>query len=157
MSENLTLQLTKIIPATRSRVYAAWTRPEELVLWFAPGPMRPGSVWIDLREAGRFRLAMQAPSPLTGEEIELTFTGTYEKIVPEELLRFTWEVEGDAGDPTLVTVVFKDVEGGTEVLLTQERIPNSDLLRRNRGGWSGMLEKLTRQCEMEIASANRGQ
>jgi uncharacterized protein YndB with AHSA1/START domain len=153
MSEYLTLQLSKIIKTPRSRAFAAWTQPAELMRWFAPGPMRPGAATVDLRLGGRFRLAMTGPSPRSGEEMRLAFTGTYDIIVPDERLRFTWEVEGDPGDPTVVTVDFNEVDGGTEVLLTQERIPNTDLLNRNRGGWSGMLDKLARLSELELIHA----
>ncbi|HEY1985421.1 MAG TPA: SRPBCC domain-containing protein [Terracidiphilus sp.] len=147
MSENLTLRLTRTIKASRMRAYEAWTQPEALMRWFAPGPMNPQSATVDLRETGRFRLAMAGPSPRTGQEMNITFTGTYQEIVAGSLLRFSWEVEGDPGDPTLVTVEFKDVEGGTEVALTHERIPNQELLNRNKMGWGGMLEKLAAACE----------
>ena len=147
MSDNLTLQLNRVVKASRGQTFAAWTNPEALMQWFAPGPMHPTSATVDLREDGIFRLAMAGPSPRTGEELKITFTGTYQRIVQDELLRFSWEVEGDAGDSTLVTVEFKDAEGGTEIVLTQERIPNSDLLNRNRFGWSAMLEKLAALSE----------
>jgi uncharacterized protein YndB with AHSA1/START domain len=147
MSENLTLQLSRVVKASRGRAFAAWTSPEALMQWFAPGPMRPQSAEVDLRENGNFCLAMAGPSPRTGQELNITFTGTYQQIVENELLRFSWEVEGDAGNATLVTVEFKDVEGGTEIALTQERIPNSELLNRNRFGWGTMLEKLGALCE----------
>jgi uncharacterized protein YndB with AHSA1/START domain len=150
MSEKLTLQLSKIIKTPRSRAFAAWTQPTELMRWFAPGPMQPGTATVDLKQGGRFRLAMTGPSPRSGEEMCLAFTGTYDIILPDERLRFTWEVEGDPGDPTVVTVDFNDVDGGTEISLTQERIANTDLLNRNRGGWSGMLDKLARLCELEL-------
>jgi uncharacterized protein YndB with AHSA1/START domain len=153
MSENLTLQVTKVIRTTRNRAFEAWTKPEELIRWFGPGPLKPGSATVDLREGGRFRLNLSGPSPGSGEEMSLAFIGIYHLIVHDEQLRFTWEVEGDPGAPTLVTVGFKDVEGGTEVSLIQERIPNTDLLNRNRGGWSGMLDKLGRLCEAEVAHA----
>jgi hypothetical protein len=50
-----------------------------------------------------------------------------------------------------VTVEFTDAESGTEIALTHERIPNADLLNRNRLGWGGMLEKLAGLCaEREV-------
>jgi uncharacterized protein YndB with AHSA1/START domain len=145
-AENLSLQVSRVIKASRARVFAAWTEPELMLRWFAPGPMQPRTVDIDLREGGVFRAAMQGPSPRTGQEMCVTFTGTYERIVPDELLVFGWEVEGDPGDPTRVTVEFKDVDGGTEVVLTHERIPNQELVNRNTFGWTGMLEKLAGVC-----------
>ena len=153
MSECLSLQLSKTIKTARHRVFAAWTRPEELVQWFAPGPLRVGNVTVDLREAGQFRLSMIVPSHQTGAEVCLTFIGTYEKVVPDELLRFRWEVEGDPGKPTLVSVAFKDVDGGTEISLLQEQIHNEELLNRNRGGWTGMMDKLARLCDAETVDA----
>jgi uncharacterized protein YndB with AHSA1/START domain len=147
MSENLTLRLCRLVKASRKRAFEAWTQPDALMKWFAPGPMRPQTATVDLREEGKFRLAMHGPSPRTGEQMNIAFIGSYQQVVPDELLRFSWEVEGDPGEPTLVTVEFKDAEGGTEIALTQERIPNLDLLNRNRFGWGGMLDKLAGLCE----------
>ena len=144
--ENLSLTVRRVIRASRERVFSAWTKPELMMGWFAPGPMQPQTVEVDLREGGVFRAAMQGPSPRTGQPMCVTFTGTYEQIVPEELLVFGWEVEGDPGDPTRVTVEFKEAEGGTEVVLTHERIPNQELVQRNTFGWSAMLEKLAGVC-----------
>ena len=159
MSENLTLQLSRVVKASRKRAFAAWTQPEALMRWFAPGTMSPQSADVDLRLDGKFRLVITGNSPRTGEYMQIIFTGTYEAIVPDELLRFSWEVEGDPGLPTLVTIGFKDVEGGTEISLLHERIPNADLLNRNRFGWSAMLEKLAGLCEdrelQAVESASR--
>ena len=149
MSENLTLHLSRFVKTSRKRAFDAWTQPDALMQWFAPGPMRPESARVDLRQAGGFRLAMAGPSPRSGQEMNITFTGTYQKIVQDELLSFSWEVEGDPGEPTLVTIEFKDAEGGTEIALTHERIPNTDLLNRNRLGWGSLLEKLAKLCEVK--------
>ncbi len=158
MSENLTLQLSRVVKTSRTKAFAAWTQPDALLRWFAPGPMRPQSADVDLRQDGTFRLAMAGPSPHTGQMMNIVFTGTYQQIVPDELLRFSWEVEGDPGLPTLVTIAFKDVEGGTEIALTHERIPNAELLNRNRFGWSAMLEKLAAlREETEPVAAGLGQ
>jgi|CZKL01.1.fsa_nt_gi uncharacterized protein YndB with AHSA1/START domain len=151
MSENLTLKLSRVVKTSRQSAFAAWTKPEALMTWFAPGPMVPVTATVDLREEGAFRLAMAGPSPRTGAEMNIVFTGTYQKIVPDKLLCFSCEVEGDPGAPTLVTVEFTDAESGTEIALTHERIPNADLLNRNRLGWGGMLEKLAGLCaEREV-------
>ena len=142
MSESLTLQVSRVIRTSRERAFAAWTSPEALMRWFAPGAMRVLAAEVDLREGGVFRAAVQGPSPRNGQEISIAFTGIYQKIVPGELLSMRWEVAGDPGEPTMVTVEFRDAAGGTEVSLTQERIPNADIFNRNRSGWGGMLDKL---------------
>ncbi len=153
MSENLTLELSRVVKASRKRAFEAWTQPEALMQWFAPGPMRPQSATVDLRQDGEFRLAMAGPSPRTGQPMNIVFTGTYRQIVANERLQFSWEVEGDPGLPTLVTIEFKDADGGTEIALKHERIHNSDLLNRNRFGWSAMLDKLAALCEERPAFA----
>ncbi len=146
-AESLTLQVNRTVKSNRARVFAAWTEVEQMMRWFAPGSMRPQTVEVDLREGGRFRATMSGPSPRTGEEMCITFTGTYTRIVTGELLQFSWEVQNDPGDPTFVTVEFKDVDGGTEIRLTQERIPSQEIWNRNRFGWGGMLDKLAGVCE----------
>lgn len=151
MSENLTLQLSKIVKASRSRVFAAWTQPEELMRWFAPGPMRATAISVEPQVNGTFRWSMQGPSPRTGQEMEITFTGRFLAVVPDALLRFTWQSEGSSEDSTIVTVAFKDAENGTEVALTQERILNQDIVNRNKMGWGSMLDKLASVCEPVVA------
>ena len=83
----------------------------------------------------------------TGKCINSAVVGTYQQIVPNELLVFSWGWPEDPSPETLVTVEFRDAEGGTEVVLTQERIPNAEVAQRNQFGWTGMLEKLAGLAE----------
>jgi uncharacterized protein YndB with AHSA1/START domain len=142
VSENLTLQLSKIIKAPRNRTFAAWTQPAELMQWFAPGPMKAESIDVDLRIGGVFRWAICVPSPQSGQAMNVVFSGKYLEIQDDKLLRFSWQSEANPADETLVTVSFADVEGGTEVAITQERLISSEIYNRNKGGWISMLDKL---------------
>ena len=49
---NLSLQFNRLIPATSAEVFDAWTNPELLKAWFAPGSMTVPSVRRDLRTGG---------------------------------------------------------------------------------------------------------
>jgi uncharacterized protein YndB with AHSA1/START domain len=142
MSEDLKLRVSRVIRTSRERAFDAWTKPEQLMQWFGPGPMMPAEATVDLRPEGKCRFVIVGISPRTGQEMTITFTGTFREVVTAERLSFEWEVANDPGAPTLVTVEFRDAEAGTEVVLTQERIPNAELLNRNQFGWTGMLEKL---------------
>ena len=142
MSENLTLQLSKTIKTTRSRAFAAWTQPAELLCWFAPGPLKAESIDVDLRIGGVFRWAICVPSPQSGQTMNVVFSGEFLDIQADRLLQFTWRSEANPADHTLVTVSFADVDGGTEVALTQERIASREIYDRNKGGWISMLDKL---------------
>ena len=148
MSEALRLQISKVVRATRGRAFDAWTKPELLLKWFGPGNMLPTEVEVDLRPEGRFRFVISGCSPRTGLEMTITFVGPFRAIVPNERISFDWEVAGDPGEPTLVTVDFREVDAGTEVILTHERIPNAELLNRNQFGWTAMLEKLAGVAEL---------
>ena len=151
MSQNLTLHLHKMIRAPRSRVFAAWTQPDELMHWFAPGPLSAKSINVDLRVGGTFRWAFMITSPEGGGPMEVAYSGAYQEIVPDELLRFQWKSELRPEDSTVVTVAFTDVDGGTQVALTQERILDQEIFNRNSGGWASMLEKLDGLLEPAIA------
>jgi uncharacterized protein YndB with AHSA1/START domain len=157
MSENLTLQLTKTIKTTRNRVFAAWTQPDELLQWFAPGPMKADAISVDLRVGGIFRWAMSpiqpGPSPQTGPPMNIVFSGKFLDIQADRLLQFTWQSEANPADSTLVTVSFADVAGGTEVAIIQERISSTEVFNRNKGGWSTMLDKLAALCNDVPVSA----
>lgn len=146
MSENLTLQLAKTIKTTRSRAFAAWTQPVGLLQWFAPGPMKAESIDIDLRIGGIFRWAMCGPSMQTGQTMNIVFSGEFLDIQADRRLQFTWQSEANPTDNTLVTVSFADVDGGTEVAITQERHSTTEILNRNKGGWASMLDKLAALC-----------
>lgn len=142
MSENLRLQLSKVVKASRKRAFEAWTRPELLMQWFGPGQMRPSDVAMDARLDGAFRFVIAGISPRSGQEMTVTFSGVFREFVADQKLAFDWTVAGDPGDPTYVTVDFLDVRDGTEVVLTHEKIPAEELLKRNQLGWGSMLEKL---------------
>ena len=147
MSENLTLQLNRVYKQSRKRVFEAWTTPEQLTQWFAPGPFLAQSAEVDPRQGGIFRVVWFGPSPLHGGEMYIRLSGIYRQFVPNELLCFSWNVEADLGEDTLVTVKFADCEGGTKVSVTQERIPTEEMLKRNGGGWGSCMEKLAVLCE----------
>ncbi|MHB1794858.1 MAG: SRPBCC family protein [Acidobacteriaceae bacterium] len=138
MSENLKLQVSRVIHAKRSRVYDAWTKPELIQQWFGPENMTVASASTELRVGGAYRIEMQSSRAATG---------VYKKIVPNELLCFTWRGDWNPSEETLVTVAFKDVEGGTEVTLAHERFATAESMGKHEHGWNGSLAKLATLCE----------
>jgi len=142
ISESLQLQVSRVVKASRKRAFEAWTRPELLMQWFGPGQMLPVEAVVDPRPDGALKFVIKGTSPRTGQEMTITFTGTFHEVIADEKLSFDWNVAGDPGDPTFVTVEFRDAFEGTEVVLTHERVPNEELLKRNQLGWSMMLEKM---------------
>jgi uncharacterized protein YndB with AHSA1/START domain len=136
MTDTHSLTVTTVVNAPRARVYAAWTTAEVLRQWFAPGDRKPDPAILEVRKGGRFRIVM------TGAEDAPTAVGEYTEVIPGERLVFTWSWEGDPSRPTLVTVTFRDVEGGTEVALLHERFATAETREHHRMGWQAIFDKM---------------
>ena len=71
-----------------------------------------------------------------------TVSGAYTKVIPNELLQFTWEPTWSPGELSLVTITFEDVRGGTQINLRHERFANEQSRDGHKNGWAGALDKL---------------
>ena len=118
--------------------------------WFAPGEMVVTSASTDVRVGGSYQIDVYDPSAV-GENGERGrkggAEGIYRKIVPNELLSFTWQGKCRPTEETLVTVSFKDVEEGTEVTITHEHFLTAESRDRHEQGWQGCLASLIRFVE----------
>ena len=135
--EDLKLEIRRVIKARRSRVFESWTTPELMQQWFAPSGMRVANASADLRVGGEYRVEIRGV-----DDAEYVATGVYRKIIPNELLSFTWDNGCDPGKETLVTITFRDFEHGTELILTHERFSSAEAAARHEHGWTGCLDKL---------------
>jgi uncharacterized protein YndB with AHSA1/START domain len=135
----ISLDVSKIIAAPRVRVFAAWTDPELVKLWFAPGEMTVADASIDAKVGGSYRIVMQGP------DMTPTAVGEYREIIANEKLVFSWQWEGDPSQPTLVTVTFHDAGNGTRVDIKHERFPSEESRTRHEHGWIGCLENLAKK------------
>lgn len=140
MSEGLKLQVSKVIRAKRERVFEAWTKPEIMQRWFGPEGMSCNDAKLDVRVGGEYRIEVTAAA--TGKVSWAS--GVYQEVVPNELLRFTWLGCWRADEESVVTVSLRDVEGGTEVTITHERVADAQGMAGYEQGWTGSLTKLER-------------
>jgi uncharacterized protein YndB with AHSA1/START domain len=139
------LRIRRTLPAPREEVFRAFTRPEPLQQWWGPKGFTLPEVSLDLRVGGQYRFGMQ---PAQGHLLVLK--GTFREIRPPEKLVYTWAWEGIPLE-TLVTLEFRDVEGDTEVLLTQEPFPDDDSREQHDIGWTQQLERLDDLLKKEDA------
>lgn len=144
------LELRRVLPARREAVFDAWTRPEVLTAWCAPGPMATPRAEVDLRPGGRYRIEMAEPGGATH-----VATGTYREIVRNERLVFTWRWEGSDAAETLVTVELHARGEETELVLRHERFPSAQERDRHREGWGGCLEKLAGSLAERTSAASQ--
>jgi uncharacterized protein YndB with AHSA1/START domain len=130
--------IVRRIKAPPAKVYAALTEPELMVQWWSPDAGPTLSAEADVRPGGRFRIIFRS---LKGEE--RIPTGVYREVVPAKKLLFTWEWPGMPERESLVTILLKPFDGGTELTLIHERLPGEEARKSHEKGWSGFLDKLT--------------
>lgn len=117
--------------------FDAFTEPDLIVRWFAPGDMTVPDAVLDFRLDGEFTIIMQEP---TGETC--TVRGRYLEIIEDEKLRFSWK--WDHGEITSeVTVLFAELENDkTLVTLIHQGFAEEEHKDNHLKGWNGCLDKL---------------
>ena len=83
---------------------------------------------------------MQAPSG------PIVHKGVYRTIDRPKRLVFTWISAPTENKETLVTVDFVKLDKRTEVIVTHEQLPESEVASHTRG-WTSGLEHLDQACQ----------
>jgi len=139
-SEKTSLEIKRFINAPRARVYAAWTDPTQLKEWWGPERVRTRNLVADARVGGKYRWDLTNPE---GEE--MTVFGEYRELVPGKKIVFSWKWDDDENweeHNSVVTVEFSDRDGGTDVRLIHEKLPNAESRDRHNEGWNSVLDRL---------------
>jgi uncharacterized protein YndB with AHSA1/START domain len=135
------VMITRIFDAPRARVFEAWTDPDAVAAWFAPGHFDTPreKVRIDLRVGGRYQLTMVrrdngAEFPIGYEILEL---------VEPELLVLRSDPMPEVGmpEPTVVRVELHDHGPKTRMTLTDGPLPAAGR-DPAEAGWRAAVEKL---------------
>ena len=131
------VRIVRRLKAPPSKVFAAITRPEQIVKWWGPDAGPALSAEVDLRPGGRYSIVFRM---MDGSEHNPT--GVYLDVVPDERLVFTWEWPGRVEWESRVTFHLRETDEGTELTLLHERLPNDDATRSHTAGWTGLLDQL---------------
>lgn len=105
--------VTRSFDAPARIVFAAWTTPELLKLWWTPKSLGISflSCEADARTGGTYRFVFRHPA--SGEP--MAFHGRYLDVVPDKRLVWTNEEGGEGGPVT--TVTFTEEGGRTVVVM----------------------------------------
>lgn len=146
---DLSLQFNKLIPATAAQVFAAWTQPELLKEWFAPGNMTVSAVESDLRPGGAYRIEMKGSltahngeQPLAIDDPVVVAEGVYTRLLPGNHLAYTWGGSWNPAEQSHVTVRLFETAAGTTLTLDHDGFQSDESLQVHRSGWQSSLTKL---------------
>lgn len=146
-------QVSRHVNAPRPAVYRALLDADAIATWRVPAGMSSHVHEFDAREGGRFRVSLTYDLPSgTGKSASHTDTyhGHFVKLVPDEQVVEVFEFE--AVDPALhgtmtMTTTLTDADGGTEVVIVHEGIPDAVPAADNETGTRMALANLARLVE----------
>jgi uncharacterized protein YndB with AHSA1/START domain len=141
------------VRAPRSAVYQALLDADAIATWRVPAGMSSQVHEFDGREGGSFRVSLTYNAPGRAGKSALqtdTYRGRFVKLVPDEQVVETFEFE--SADPALrgtmtMTTTLTDADGGTDVLVVHEGIPESVPASDNETGTRMALANLARLVE----------
>jgi uncharacterized protein YndB with AHSA1/START domain len=124
------------VKAPIAKVWSAWTTPSDIKQWnTASDDWHTTKAAVDLRVGGEFSSRMEAKDGSFGFD----FAGTYSKIVPHELLEFSF------GDRS-ATVEFINTANGVNVRETFD-VETQNPIEQQRSGWQSILNNFAKYVE----------
>ncbi len=124
------------VKAPIDKVWSAWTSPEDIKQWNAASDdWHTTQASVDLREGGAFSSRMEAKDGSFGFD----FAGIYTKLIPNELLEFTF---GDR----VAKVEFLNGENGVMVRETFDA-ETEHPIEMQRQGWQAILNNFAKHVE----------
>lgn len=130
------LTISRTIKSDPETIYEAFVNKEQLRQWFCASEGN-WSVTVhkhEPQEGGTYHIDMNS------DEKSYWHKGEFREIIPNKKVVFTWN--SMAVTDTLVTIALREVEGGTEVKLTHELLPDEQMKQNHRKGWTTILERL---------------
>ncbi|MBG0857427.1 SRPBCC domain-containing protein [Streptomyces spinoverrucosus] len=141
------------VNASRAAVYRALVDAQAIAQWRVPDGMRSEVHEFEAREGGRFRVSLTYDMPGAAGKTSRhtdTYHGHFAKLVPDEQVVEVLEFE--TADPALrgtmtMTTTLTDADGGTDVVVVHEGIPDAVPAADNETGTRMALAKLARLVE----------
>jgi uncharacterized protein (DUF1810 family)/uncharacterized protein YndB with AHSA1/START domain len=148
-------RVARHINAAPAAVYRALLSPRSVALWRVPQGMTCEVLEFDPRESGAFRISLtygSADGIGKSSAHTDTYHGHFETLVPDELVVEVLEFE--TADPALqgemaITTTLTAMDGGTDVLVVHEGVPDGVHAHDNESGTRSALANLADLVEHE--------
>lgn len=135
MGNESTLTVKRVIDADPETLWEAMTDQAVMQKWFfATGDGGSATVENSPKVGGSFKIDMHSNDDTFSHE------GVYKEMIPQKKMVFTWNSRFVTD--TVVTITLQEVDGGTEVRLVHEFLPNKEMKENHTQGWKAILEKL---------------
>ncbi len=134
-----TVRLHRVLRADPALVYRAFLDGDAMAKWLPPHGYTCRVHHLDARVGGTYRMSFTNFTTRQGH----AFGGEYLELAPSERIRYTDRFE-DANLPgeMQTTVTLKKVQGGTELIVVQEGIPEAIPVEMCYLGWQESLAQL---------------
>jgi uncharacterized protein YndB with AHSA1/START domain len=135
------LSVSRTIRASADEIFDVWLDPKS-----------PGSVWFGVQRAivnasvdGLFYHVV------AHEGRNWAHYGRFMRLERGRLIEHTWVSEATRGLESIVTITLTPVADGTEVTLKQVNVPDDEMGRGHKAGWTWYLDVLAQRFE-KVAS-----
>ena len=147
---NNTVTLHRVFAAPVEKVFKAFADADAMAAWLPPYGFVCKVHSMDFKVGGIYKMSFTNFTTGSGH----SFGGQYLEILPNELLKYTDQFD----DPNLpgqmiTTIKLKKVLCGTELVATQEGIPDAIPTEMCYLGWQESLDKLKSLVEPNIPDA----
>ena len=142
------VNITQDFTVSKTELFSAWTEESALKSWWKPTGRTLSSVENEIKEGGKITYEFEDGDESTGQ---LTIEGEYKTALPEEKLVYTWNwiVDNEAleNGNYLLTVEFTELDGGSQISITQEKQSEDEGIHPHKEGWEEALESLKTYLE----------
>lgn len=127
------VSISRRLQTDRTRLWFAWTDPEQLQSWLWPFPLTAS---VDLRVGGMWRVAAESPPMAAGGPITI--------LEQEERLELDWRWDGDDHTSHVAILLAPSTDGGVTCDVMHSGNRDEAEATRHEEGWSDCLDRLVR-------------
>ncbi len=140
MANGIIITIVKTFTASPEKIFNAWVDPEWIGRWmFGPDVRDEEIIKLETNpeQGGSFSFVVRRDNEV------ISHLGKYLEFARPTRLAFTWGIESESEDESVVRIEITPTESGCSLTLIHELDPKwKDYADRTREGWSYMLDKL---------------